>query len=263
MKKTLLLLLTAVFIATPVLLFAHQANNMVKKKNEKGRATQEEEYNQSKIGRIMAQQMQRIQRIRLMSSGQRRAQKMDLNPGGFGNKGIVNTSVFQNVFGFSTFLNHRLNRDMFLVAEIGYFYTNSNRAFTSSLDRAINERLNGVPNSDIFEATLIPLYAGVRKGFLLNNRLKRFYPYVGAGAGPVLGMGFIRQQQFTDRSFQVTPSAYALIGSEIYTNKRLFFDLSLRYRYLTFNDNLANWKNFSGLSVGFGFGYGLGKQLLR
>lgn len=262
MKKTVLLLLTAVFIATPALLFAQQMNNMIKKKNDKGRATQEEEYNQSKIDRLKLQQMKRIQQIMLMNSGQQRA-AMDLNPGGFGNKGIVNSSIFRGSFGFSSFFNHRLGSDMFVVGEIGYFYTNSNRAYTSSLDRVINEQLNGFPNSDIFEATLIPLYAGIRKGFLLNNWLKRFYPYIGVGAGPVLGMGYIRQQQFTDRSFQVTPSAYALIGSEIYTNNRIFFDLSLRYRYLTFNDNLANWKNFSGLSVGLGFGYGLGKQLLR
>ena len=269
MKKIVLLLLTAVFIATPALLFAQQMNNMIKKKNDKGRATQEEEYNQSKIDRLKMQQMKRIQQIMLMNSGQQRA-AMDLNPGGFGNKGIVNSSVFRGSFGFSSFLNHRINSDMFLVGEIGYFFKSSNPTYASVFDRSVNEQLNGGLNSNVFEATLIPLYAGVRKGFFLNNMFKRFYPYIGAGAGPVVGMGFSRVStggpfpvQTTNRSFQVAPSAYALIGSEIYTNKRIFFDLSVRYRYLNFNNRLANWNNFSGFSIGLGFGYGLGKQLLR
>jgi opacity protein-like surface antigen len=123
--------------------------------------------------------------------------------------------------------------------------------------------LIGGVRGDVTEATLISLYAGVRKGFMLNNKLRRFYPYIGTGAGPVLGMVFDRQGLESDWSHQFAPSAYALIGTEIYTNNRMFVDLSFRYRYLVFNNNFINRKNFSGLSIGLGFGYGLGKQLLR
>lgn len=266
--KRAIIVFAAIIMFLPVQLLSQQANNMVKKKNGKGKAAQEQEYNQSKLHRIKVQHIQRIQQIALINGQRRQNLTAGINPGGFGNKGIFNTSLTRYGFGFSSFLNHRMKNDLFVVGEVGYFYTTTNRSYKSSLDRYIDDRTSarifGVyPGGNLSEATLIPLYGGIRKGFQLSSRFKRFYPYIGAGAGPVFGMGFMRHDLVVERSFQFAPSAYALIGSEIYTNSRLFIDLSVRYRYLNFSRQLANWKNFSGFSVNLGFGYGLGKQLLR
>jgi len=259
-KKCIYIILTAVFALFPLQLFAQYKMSIHPDLWQRGTKTyKDQEYNQSKIHRLRTQVYQRVQK--------QAAPKVGINPDGFLGKSVFNTSFFQTRFGFTSFYTHRLSQNVYLVGELGYFYNSSdrmNRNINSPLDRWVDERLNPYLHTrDLYEVALYPVYGGIRRGIILNHSLKRLYPYVGAGAGPVLGMGYIRNKFVSDRSFQLSPSVYAMVGTEIYTNSRWFFDVSVRYRYLTFGRYLANWKNFSGFTLNFGFGYGIGQQILR
>ncbi|MFC1553822.1 hypothetical protein ACFL7D_04225 [candidate division KSB1 bacterium] len=252
MKKSLIYF-TAFLILLPLSLYGQIKTNT--NNGSKGK----QEYNQSNIGLIQAQfEARMLSMIDRVHNPLQSVPRPGINPDGFNQRGIFNASIFQNSFGFSSFYNHRLQQNLYLVGEVGYFFTSSNRANDSFYDRIL-----GFNNNDFYEASIFPVYAGLRKGFTITNMFKRFYPYIGVGGGPAVGMGYIRNGSSTTRNFDYAPSYYTVIGSEIFTNNKLFFDISIRYRYLVFNDYLANWKDFSGVSFNFGFGYGIGTQILR
>jgi len=269
MKKCIYTLLIAVFTLSPLQLFAQNKMSIRPDVNRSGtRVYGDQEYNQSKIHRVRTQFYQHALQVAAMQQQKKQAApKVGINPDGFPGKSIINTSFLQTRFGFTSFYTYRLRQNLYLVGELGYFYNSSdlmNRNINDPLGRWVDERLNPYYHTkDLYEVALYPVYGGIRRGIILKNLLKRFYPYVGAGAGPVLGMGFVRDQFGSNQSFQLVPSVYAMVGTEIYTTNKWFFDVSVRYRYLTFGRYLANWKNFSGITLNFGFGYGIGQQILR
>lgn len=269
MKKCIYTILIAVFVLSPLQLFAQNKMSIHADVKQKGTGIyRDQEYNQSRVHRVRTQFYQHGLQIAAMQQQKNQAApKVGINPDGFPGKSVVNMSLLQTRFGFTSFYTHRLRQNVYLVGELGYFYTSSdvmNRDINDPLGRWVDERLNPYYHArDLYEVALYPVYGGIRRGIILQNSLKRFYPYVGAGAGPVLGMGFMRDQFGSNRSFQLTPSAYVMVGTEIYPTNKWFLDVSVRYRYLAFGRYLANWKNFSGFTLNFGFGYGIGQQILR
>ncbi len=258
-----------IFLTAAVLIFPAESFSQLEKSEDDKRISTEADdipyiedvYDQSPIGLAQKQFRDRISKIQVINGYQTIA-ALPVNTIGsnvFQNKGFVNSSYFRNAFGMNSIFSRRLRRDFYVVGESGYFYTNSNLT---------NSGFNSVPFGQSFpgnaSVTLIPLYAGVRKGFFLNrSSLRNFYPYVGAGAGTVFGFGQIQDFNNNNRSFEVAPSAYVMLGTEVYTFKKIFIDLGVRYRYLTFANNLALWQDFSGFTFNFGFGYGFGMRLLR
>lgn len=205
------------------------------------------QYNQSNIQRIQMQYMSRYQ------NNLRNTQYItSTNPGAYTGKGFVSGFFFRDSFGFNSFYSHRVRSDLYLVGELGYYYGGRDNRYASITDQY------GYGSRYGSGAMLIPLYFGVRKGLSFNNLFKRFYPYIGTGGGAAAGIGYQYQPGFADYSFQVAPSVYALIGTEIYTTKRMFFDFNIRYRHIEFAREIVNWKDFSGFSFSVGFGYGMG-----
>jgi hypothetical protein len=261
MNKIAWLFLVSLPFLFPLQLLAQEENNKKISIEVDDYPHIEDVYDQSPIRLSQKQFRDRIMKIQSISRSQGIAES-PVNANGanvFQNKGFLNSSYFRNTFGMNSIFSHRFRRDFYFVGESGYFSTNSFLNNTGLNSSPIGQSLPG--NASV---TLIPLYAGVRKGFFLNrSSLKNYYPYVGAGAGAVFGFGQIQDFNNYNRSFEVTPSAYVVFGTEIYTFKKIFLDLGVRYRYLTFADNLALWQDFSGFTFNFGFGYGFGMRLLR
>jgi len=263
MKKCIYTILIAVFALSPVQLYAQDkmSKNVEVKRKETGN-NKNEEYSQSQILSIRRHFFQHAQQTAANQQQERQpGPRVRVNPDGFGSKGIVNAFLFQTRIGFTSVYTHRISQNLYFVGEFGYFTNSQNRARSSLYDRITGfyNRARG----DLYEVELWPVYGGLRRGVVLKNSLKRFYPYIGAGAGPVLGRGYVRNMLVTDTIYRLVPSAYAIVGTEIYATGKWFLDLSIRYRYLTFSRYLANWKSFSGVTFNFGFGYGIGQQVLR
>ncbi|MCP4726193.1 MAG: hypothetical protein GY863_14210 [bacterium] len=173
----------------------------------------------------------------------------------------------RETFGIAPVYKHRINRDVLFVAELGVF----NADKRSYEEYAGLSRVGG-NNQFKRNAMLIPIYGGFRKGFFKNGKLRNYYPYIGGGAGPVIGVGeqttdYNRYWNYWSSRYQVrlTGSAYLMAGVEFYSTKTWFVDAYVRYRHLRFGQEVGSWKNFSGFSIGLTFnrGFGGGYQLLR
>ena len=222
--------------------------------------TQNEIYDQSPIGRARLQIENEINNIIAHVNTPNAARSnSSFGSSGFQNRGGLNSSFLRNTIGINSIFTHRVQRDFYFVGEAGYFYANSALAPSNLPGSSLSGQLR-----NISEVSLYPLYVGFRKGFYLNNTsIKRYYPYIGAGIGTALGYGSNSSQNIFKSDFGITPSGYVTLGTEIYTFKKLFIDLGIRYRYLNFANTLGLWKDFSGLSFNVGFGYGFGMRLLR
>ncbi len=173
----------------------------------------------------------------------------------------------RETFGIAPVYKQRIDRDVLFVAELGIF-----NAVKKSLEEYSSPVNLGNQNYFRQNAVLIPFYGGVRKGFFREGRLRNYYPYIGGGAGPVIGIGeqisgFDQRWNimYSDYKVRFTGSAYLMAGMEFYSTNKWFVDLYLRYRHMQFSRDVGSWRNFSGLSFGFTFnrGFGGGYQLLR
>jgi len=213
-----------------------------------------QEYNQSRIDQMRLYYQLRAAQMRAPET----RYVTSTNPGEYVGKGFVNTFFFHNTFGINSFFSRRIRQDLYLVGEFGYFSKTRDNVYPSMYYNLMGRTM------PVSSAMLFPLYAGVRRGVTFINSLKRLYPYVGAGAGPVLGVGNMPDTFRSHYSVAFAPSLYAIAGTEIYAHRKWMLDFNIRYRYLRFHDALANWRNFSGVSFAIGFGYGGGgMQYLR
>ncbi|MFC1562309.1 hypothetical protein ACFL4Q_04865 [candidate division KSB1 bacterium] len=244
MKKFVLLIVSAIILGAVFPLTAQ----VVPTKVAKG------DYNQSELDRHRMQTLRMIENYQQIPTDYIQHN----SPAPSMNKGFVNTFFLNNRFGVNTFYSYRVGQDMHLVGEFGYYFRSQNDQYPTIMNR-INSRIEDVSN-----AMLFPMYFGVRHGFF-SNLTSHFYPYIGAGFGPAVGVGYVRNDYNSSHyNFQLAPSGYLITGVELYTFKKMFFDLNVRYRHLKFGNNVADWNNFSGFSFALGFGYGFGgMQMLR
>ncbi len=179
------------------------------------------------------------------------------NPGSgrmlFRNRGSVGLNFFRLGFGVMPVYQRMLSWDLSFVGELGY-YTTATKDIGHYSSFVTWNRVNG----EFLNANFFPLYAGLKKGFYIRSVARKFYPYIGAGAGPVVAYGQNRQSQYDNiySNFTYAPSAYLLVGFETYSSENWFLNFNVRYRHLKFNDSIANNRDYSGLSFSIGFGRG-------
>ncbi|MFC1724108.1 hypothetical protein ACFL4T_00670 [candidate division KSB1 bacterium] len=155
----------------------------------------------------------------------------------------VNADFGKN-FGFWSFYSKRKSYDTFLTVETGFwFYSNF-----SPLDNTID---SGSENPA--SAYIIPVYIGLRKYLNFSDI---FCPYYSLGGGFAFGMGTKYEgSNIYLSNFGITPTAYAGLGASVGINNNLSLNIELRPRLLIFTENIGNWKNFSGITLIFGFAY--------
>jgi len=219
------------------------------------RVAVDKEYRQSNIERqqdsfyykALYQQRQANRRIR-----------NNYSPGLYKSKGFFNTFFLRSRFGVNTMYTYKITDNTYFVGEFGYYFASRDDRFPT-----IQERFTGIMR-DNASAMVFPLYFGIRRGFTPFN-ITRFYPYIGTGIGPAFGVGHERTRYSgSNFDFQYAPSVYFITGIEVYTFKKWFVDLNLRYRHMKFKHDIIDWSDFSGLSIALGFGYGFGgMQLLK
>jgi len=226
---------------------------------EKQRPVVSGEYNKTQMQQMSEYYLNYYARINQQSA----AQAYGYN-GLFGSRGYLHTYVLKDKFGVSTMYSHRLRRDLFLTGELGYYRITRQGEYPASIDLFDD-------SGDYASSMIYPVYVGIRRGFQPQHT-SRLYPYVGAGGGVAFGVGYINNRYVPandswirhNYNFALAPSAYIVAGLELYTVKRVFIDLNVRLRTMKFNETVGNWKDFSGMSVGFAFAYGFGgMQLLR
>ncbi|MFC1564335.1 hypothetical protein ACFL6G_05325, partial [candidate division KSB1 bacterium] len=223
------------------------------------KTVKKEEYNKTK-----QEEMQEFaqQKAKKMQQGNYVDQEQEYySARGYNSAASFGFFYIRDTFGMAPVYKQRIDRDVLFVAELGFF-----NAAKKYYETSAHQSFYNPENMQKSNAVLIPLYAGLRKGFFLEGKMKNYYPYIGAGAGPVLGIGQQRYNyMYSHYTARVTGSAYLIAGTEFYSTKKWFFDVYVRYRHMRFGKMVGEWRNFSGLSIGFAFsrGFGGGYQMLR